>query len=329
MKEARRRCEAGDLPRQQLWGCDTLERRGHEVEYGPFGNSEALQALTRKTRSKLGYLDEERGMWRRRDPRAVMYAGGPDITRGLAYLRRAGARLRLASVFHTVRPVRRGDPYWIKVLDLAVAISRRGRHRLIEEYGRDPGRTFTLPWGPDLAFPFYEPAGDEIVVSAGQTNRDIETLLAALTRIRAPARVYVPPDSAFTSTGDVEIVRIDPDRPHWVLDDMARASVIAIPLIDPDRLSGITELNDALGLAKPIVITRSPEIDVDVEAVGCGRLVEPRDVEGWVSSLEELLADARLRAGMGDRGRAWARDHWNSDLFGERLATAFEETFGT
>jgi nucleotide-binding universal stress UspA family protein len=258
-------------------------------------------------------------MWRRRAPGTVMYAGGPDITRGLAYLCRAGARLRLASVFHTVRPVRRGDPYWIKVLDLAVAISRRGRHRLIEEYGRDPGRTFALPWGPDLDFPFYEPAGDEMVVSAGQTNRDIETLLAALTRIRARARVYVPPDSAFTSTGEVEVVRIDPERPHWVLDDMARASVIAIPLVDPDRLSGITELNDALGLAKPIVITRSPEIDVD----------EPRDVDGWVSSLEELLADAHVRRSMGERGRAWAREHWNSDLFGERLASAFEDTFGT
>ena len=329
MKEARRRCEEGDLPRQQLWGCDALERLGHEVEYGPFGDSPALRTLTRKTRSQLGYLDEELGMWRRRDRGAVMYAGGPDITRGLAYLRRARARLRLASVFHTVRPATRGDAFWIKSIDLAVTLSHRGGRRLVEQHGRDPARTVTLPWGPDLGFPLYRPTGDELVVSAGQTNRDISTLLTALTRLRAPARVYVPPGSPFSSTGDVEIVHIDPAGFHGVLHDLRRASIVAIPLVDVERVSGITELNDALGLGKPLVVTRSPEIDVDVEAVGCGREVAPGDVEGWVSALEELLGDAELRRRMGERGRDWARDHWNSDLFGERLAAALEDAFGS
>lgn len=329
MGEARRRCEAGDLPRQQLWGCDTLERLGHEVEYGPFGGSPALQALTRKTRSQLGYLDEELGLWRRRERDGILYAGGPDITRGLAYLRRAGFRLPLVSVFHTVRPVRRRDASWTRAIDLAITLSERGRRRLIDEHGRDPGRTLALPWGPDLAFPFYKPTGDEIVVSAGQTNRDVATLVTALGRVGAAARVYAPADSPIASVGEVEVVRVDPSSPHWVLNDMARASVVAIPLADPERLSGITELNDALGLAKPVIITRSPEIDVDVEAVGCGRQVEPGDVEGWVSALDELLADAGRRRAMGERGREWARDHWSSDRFGEELATALEGQFAT
>lgn len=324
MREARRRCEAGDLPRQQLWGCDTLERFGHEVEYGPFGDSSGLRSLTRKTRARIGYLDEEVGLWRERSAGSVLYAGGPDITRGLAQLRRAGIGGPLVSVFHTVRPARRGSARWIRAIDLAVTLSERGRRRLIDQHRRDPGRTVALPWGPDLAFPLYRPTGDEIVVSAGQTNRDVETLVAALARVRAPARVYAPAGSAPASFGDVEVVPLDPARPHWVLDELARASIVAIPLSDPERLSGITELNDALGLGKPVILTRSPEIDVDVDAVGCGRAVEPRDLDGWVSSLEELLGDSELRRQMGERGRAWAREHWNSDLFGERLAEALE-----
>jgi glycosyltransferase involved in cell wall biosynthesis len=319
MSEARRRIEAGDFARQHLFGCDTLERLGHEVEYGPFGNSPALRTLTRRTRSRLGYLDEEYGMWRRRSPDTVMYAGGPDITRGLAQLRRARLwRTRLASVFHTVQ----GAGGWARALDLAVCLSDRGRRRLIAEYGRDPARTVALPWGPDLRFQLYEPAGDEIVVSAGRANRDLATLVAALRDARAPARVYAPAESPVEGAADIEIVRFDATNQHWVLSDLARASVIAIPLADPNLLRGLSELNDALGLAKPVIMTRSPEIDVDIEAIGCGRWVEPGDVRGWRAALDELLGDAPLRREMGARGRAWAREHWNSDLFGERLAAA-------
>ena len=317
MSEARRRVMAGDFPRQHLWGCDTLERLGHEVEYGPFGGNDALRALTRRTRSKLGYLDEEYGMWRRRLPGTVMYAGGPDITRGFALLRRARLwRSPLASVFHAVQ----GAGSWVRGLDLAVCLSERGRDRLVHEYGRDPGRTVALPWGPDLEFPLYRPTGDEIVVSAGRTNRDVETLVAALGRVGAAARVYAPADSGVQSSGEVEVIRFDAANQHWVLDDFARASVVAIPLADPGVLSGLSELGDAFGFSKPVLVTRSPEIDVDVEAVGCGRWLERGDVDGWARALDDLLGDAALRRAMGERGRAHAAAAWNSRLFGEGLA---------
>jgi glycosyltransferase involved in cell wall biosynthesis len=322
MTEARRRCAAGDFPRQHLWGADTLERRGHTVEYGPFAASERLAPFTRRTRSRLGYLDEELGMLRAAGRGDVLFAGGPDITRGLAWLRRArGLRTPLASVFHGVGTV---GP-WVRGLDVAFCLSERGRRRLVDEHGRDPARTVALPWGPDLEFPLYRSTGDQIVVSAGRTNRDVGTLVEALSGGLAAARVYAPAGTSVRGSGDVEVIEFDATNQHWVLDDFARASVIAIPLADPQVLSGLSELNDALGLAKPVIVTRSPEIDVDVEAVGCGRWVERGDVAGWRAALDELLSDAPLRRAMGERGRAWARERWNSDLFGRGVADALEQ----
>jgi glycosyltransferase involved in cell wall biosynthesis len=162
------------------------------------------------------------------------------------------------------------------------------------------------------------------VVSAGRTNRDVATLVEALAGGLAAARVYAPAGTPVRSRGDVEVIEFDAANQHWVLDDFARAAVIAIPLADPDVLSGLSELGDALGLAKPVIVTRSPEIDVDVEAVGCGRWVERGDVAGWRTALDDLLSDAALRRAMGERGRAWAREHWNSDLFGSGVADALE-----
>ena len=321
MQEARRRCAAGDFPRQHLWGGDTLERRGHTVEYGPFASSERLGALSRRARSRLGYLDEEAGLLRAARRGDVLYAGGPDITRGLAWLRRTrGLPMPLATVFHGVGPV--GD--WVRGLDVAFCLSERGRRRLVEEHGRDPARTLALPWGPDLDFPLYRATGDQIVVSAGRTNRDVATLVEALSGGLAAARVYAPAGTPVRSSGDVEVIEFDAQNQHWVLDDFARAAVVAIPLADPELLSGLSELNDALGLGKPVIVTRSPEIDVDVEAVGCGRWVERGDVDGWRTALDDLLSDAALRRQMGERGRAWARENWNSDLFGQGVADALE-----
>ena len=109
-----------------------------------------------------------------------------------------------------------------------------------------------------------------------------------------------------------------------VLGDTCKAAVIAIPLLDPMRLSGLTELNDALALGKPIVMTRTPYIDVDIEAIGCGRWVDPGDVAGWRHALSELWADEALRTEMGAAGRQFAERSWNSDLFGAGVVAAIE-----
>ncbi len=80
--------------------------------------------------------------------------------------------------------------------------------------------------------------------------------------------------------GDVD--RADPDAPGQYLaarsmGDTAAASIVAVPVRDPNRLTGLTEVADALALAKPVIATRSPYFPIDIEAIGCGIWVEPGD----------------------------------------------------
>ena len=105
---------------------------------------------------------------------------------------------------------------------------------------------------------------------------------------------------------------VEPGGPKFsyghVLKDLVRASVVAIPLKNPGKISGLSELNDALALGKPVVVTRTLHLrDVDVEAIGCGVWVEPGDVSGWRTALARLHGDVALRASMGAAGRASPR----------------------
>jgi glycosyltransferase involved in cell wall biosynthesis len=297
MSEVRALVEAGRYPRQHLWGADALERVGHDVEYGPFGHNARLARLTRLTRGKFGYLDEERAIARRRPD--VVYSGDQNLTRGLAYKRRAG-RLDacLMSVFHSIGR-RSLASSWVRGVDVALCLSARTRDLLVSEYERDVERTHAVRWGPDLAY--YSPrSGGEGVISAGKTGRDVATLRAALERIGLPSRIHaLEPGEA-------------PRDLNLILDDMRAAAVVAIPLLDPDKLLGLSELNDALALGKAVVVTRSPHFDFDIEACGFGIWVEPHDVDSLAAALERASANAEE---MGRRARAFAEGFWNYEIF--------------
>ena len=38
---------------------------------------------------------------------------------------------------------------------------------------------------------------------------------------------------------------------------------------------------DCLGIGKPVIMTKNPNIDIDIEKEGIGHWVEPGDVEEW------------------------------------------------
>jgi glycosyltransferase involved in cell wall biosynthesis len=90
---------------------------------------------------------------------------------------------------------------------------------------------------------------------------------------------------------------------------------VAIPYRATDVMLGLTELNDALALAKPVVMTRSPHIDVDIEAVGCGIWVDPGDLGGWRRALTRLREHPDEAQAMGAAGRRFAQESWNAQTF--------------
>ena len=200
-----------------------------------------------------------------------------------------------------------------------------------------------LGWGPDLDFAGFGPRvtadTDAPVVATGKTGRDMYTLLGALRATGLPARIYGDRD---------ELARVDPIpenvtiRPasssdtslsapltydHTVA-DLRSAAVVAIPLLNPHPLFGLTEIIDALACGRPMIVTRAPYFDFDIEQIGCGWWVNPGDVDDWSKKLTAAMADRDRLEQMGRAGRAWAERHLNAQLFAEGLSRVLLDATG-
>ena len=289
-----------------------------------------LRASRGYSRSLLGDVGSQLRVLSALRRGSIIYAAQAHEVTGLALARRQGLlRAPIVGVFHGVRwrlPLHRAS---LPGFDRAIAMSKLTAQALIREnYPAD--RISVLNWGPDLEFTEFSPeaprSSEGGVVATGKTARDWRTLIEALARTGARARIYAGESvSACRLPDNVEVVpsvalRPSPEAPYTyghTVHDLRSAAVVAIPLVDPYPLQGLTELADAIACARPVIVTRAPYFDLDVEAIGCGWWVDEGDVEGWTATIEQALADrARLRE-MGQAGRRWAERNWNARIFAD------------
>ncbi len=314
-------CRAGRMPRHHLWGLDALRNAGMHVQLLGSPDRQRWKHTTRRTQLQLGDLDRQSTLLRAaRDLRPdVIVCAEMGFARGLGQLRRSGVlRIPLVGVMHPYAPRTRWTRWCAAGFDHVICLTRRAYEQMREVMPDD--RLSQAGMGPDLAWAGYRGEDGGAVVSTGRTHRDLGLLAEASARVAAPLVLHdtVPRPPSPQRTEKV-------GAPYAaVMDDLRSASVVAIPLTRTDGCFGITELNDALALGKPVLMTRNPHIDVDIEAVGCGRWMEQGDVDGWADALAQLQQDPGLRQQMGSAGRRWADEHWNHRRFGDVLLDAVQ-----
>jgi glycosyltransferase involved in cell wall biosynthesis len=323
------RAQDGLIPGQHGWGLQQLRNSPHEVLVAPFREAidrGPLDRLSATSRYLFGQLDQEWWALRRRPD--LLYAADQQSLAGIAMARDLVARrARLISVVH--HPLR-GQGARMR---LAAIKAHDAVLTLTEPVCRDLAQAGLaarfVPWGPDLSSDLYAKSHDGgFAISTGKSNRDIPVLVRALAETGFPGRVFDLNATVAGPPQNVVLVRpggvgTDPVTGNGylaqsVLDMTRESGFVAIPIADPNRLTGLTEINDALALGKPIVITKSPYTPVDVEAIGCGIVVAPGDVDGWIAAIN-CLRDPEVRSDMGARGRRYAERQWNYEIFGAAL----------
>jgi glycosyltransferase involved in cell wall biosynthesis len=329
------RAQSGLVPGQHAWGVDALAASGHVIDFAPFHEPEERNLLDRlsfATRHIAGQLDQEEYALRRIRDVDAFYCANQSGLAGLALAKRLLPRARFVSVIH--HPVRNAVRRASAARhDVLICLSDALQGELERDLPRRRPQIVHVPWGPDLASPLYRGVGEANgVVSAGKSNRDLATLAAALRQAGASGVVYdlegalsAPPNQSVRLVHQGDLAGADPDSAggylaNRVIADVAAASIVAIPVRNPDRLTGLTEALDALALAKPIVATKSAYFPFDIETVGCGIWVDTGDIDGWSRALGELLSDAAARREMGAAGRRFAEQEWNYEAFCARLS---------
>lgn len=325
MDLARRGWYAGVYPNHHLYGTEELTTRT-DVTLVDIGVSspEHCNRLNTLTGNKLGDITKQVELLQvPRDRQDVIFSARLDVVRSLLGLRLVGLlRTPLVVTLHHWSGTR-ADRILARGADAVISLSAAASADLLVDTGIDPTRVTTLGWGPDLDFAGYRSAGDCFILSVGKTQRDLSTLVAALEGIDFPARIHVAENSDIPVGLPEWITLVQATRPRTeamlsyasVLPDIQRAAIFAIPLVKAAGAVGLTELNDALALGKPVVMTRNPYVGIDIESIGCGIWVDQGDVAGWAAALRRLVDDSELRAIMGARGRKFAEEKWNSRLF--------------
>ena len=196
-----------------------------------------------------------------------------------------------------------------------------------------------IHWGTDVDFyKPYDKAGEGLVV-AGRTARDFSTVIRALSGSSIKAKILfleghldyegeTPKNLQLLSYPEVQPV---PGKNEgWrklrdILDIYRKARVIGIPLYKQCTLAGLTSLMDCLGMGKPVIMTRNPNIDLDLEKEGIGYWVNAEDVESWRKHLDWFDRNPEQAVIMGKRARSLAINYYNSKRFAEEMISIFNE----
>lgn len=320
---------AGTYPGHHLWGADGLHEHGFEVVIPPFARlPEPPRMLKRRVPAAWGDMDQQLRALVRLDC-DVVYSACQYASGFLARMRSRGLFPRpiVALVHHELARDANGLAFVAGHTRLA-CLSGRVRSQLTDAFSVPAEKVQVLDWGPELRFydavPAEDGGGEPIVASVGKSFRDHDTLAAAAED--APIRTVIvgTPPARAPASARVEVVPVTEAGPHVPYRDVLRlcrrARILAIPLVETNGLAGLTSLVDALGLGKPVIMTRNALVEIDVEAEGIGVWVEPGDVAGWRRAIDELARDdARCRE-MGRRARALAERRYNTGAFTLQLA---------
>lgn len=154
-------------------------------------------------------------------------------------------------------------------------------------------------WGPDMDFYNKVKKNDGgYYVSTGKENRDFNILIEAFRRTGEPLMIMTARNHAGNDYSDlqekckdipnIEVVITENSGNVYpqMLETMANAKALVCPLLR-DKLNycvGLSTIADAIGLQKPLIITRNPYHD----AAYLKNMEVVDTVEDWVKAIEKI-----------------------------------------
>ena len=340
--------ELGETPDHLLFGINYFTNAGFDCKILPTYNSAKVPLLYRLLKKlyflqELGHLEQQSYVVNNKCNYDLIYAPCSGQTEWLQYLRYRGKfDLPIVSLRHHHLANGRLDIFRNKFrrnvchgLDASPCLSQFVANNLREKTGV---QAKTISWGTDIDF--YQPEvnpGEDLVV-AGRTARDFSTVIRALSGSSIKAKILfleghlgydgeIPKNLQLLSS--LEVQPVPGKNVGWrklrdILDIYRKARVIGIPLYKQSTLAGLTSLMDCLGTGKPVIMTRNPNLDLDIEKEGIGYWVNPGDVESWRKHLNWFNRNPKQAVKMGKRARSLAENYYNSKRFAKELMDLFE-----
>ncbi len=320
----------GSPERYMLFGLDELAARGVRVRHN-LERAAGAPAWARLADNGLNRIERRRGGYggdfysvlpslRRLNAADVVFSTVDTVGLPLVLLRRAGlvrkplvyVSIGLPERLAKLRGAGAARRYAeaLRRVSSIVAYSEHEAGLLREVVGGDGPPVSFIPFGVDIeAFRSApETATDIDVVSIGaDPHRDFPLLLRIAARQSAVRFLIVGGAVGVRDLGLLPAnVQVEVDIPlSEVRDRLARARVVALPVRANSYSGATTVLLQAMAMAKPVVVSRTPAIASGYGLAGGENcvLVEPGDENAFEQALLGVLADDAHAAAIGAGAR--------------------------
>lgn len=321
--------KAGCYPSHLLYGAPQLENRGYKVVYHK--GKPHLQRWKQTLATTIEVL-------RRYREYDCIYASAFRGLELIIFLRALGLFRKPLYVWHHQPIVKANNP----LREIAARLFYRGMdelfffsQRIINESmlsaKANPKRMHIAHWGADMAY--YERLKGETnnrFISTGIEMRDMETLVAAFNATGKPIDIHVCEEYNGTNYRNLFnsldckpniYVHFVTGHAHGVLSQrVAEAMCVVICCKETNYTVGLTTLVEALALGKPLIISRNPQIPIDIDAEKCGITVAYGDVEGWGKAIRRIADNPEEAISMGKRAKALAERLYNIERCADDIA---------
>lgn len=173
-------------------------------------------------------------------------------------------------------------------------------------------------------------------ISTGKENRDFATLLKAFAETGLPVDIYTTRDKSYeqllkqyTSYTNIRAHFTGGIIPHQLAIEVCRSKVVVICCLDFPYTVGLTTLVEALALGLPVICSRNPKFEMDIEKEEAGIYVDYNDTEGWKQAISYLHTHPEEAQRMGANGRKLAEREYNLEHYSRELAEILTDTIKT
>ena len=189
-----------------------------------------------------------------------------------------------------------------------------------------------VPWGCHvptpaevlaLAAPLLPKDGLPRVVAAGRSGRDYPTLVAAVAT--TPCRLTIICNEHVALDGVVASEHVEVLTNTFGADylmQLLQADIVVVPLQVEDISAGQMVLIQAMALARPLVVTRTPTVGDYLHDEDTALLVPRGDASALAAAIQRLLDNPAAAAAMGRRAQARYAAQFSTDAHLRALVNA-------
>lgn len=343
-------CKSGLYSRAHLWGFWDLRDAGYNVKLFPgipqSERSGLVAGFSQLTRGYFGDVGGALSLIRAsRSADAIYVASGEMpllmLARKAGWVRAKVAKWAYAPSPRRVNPGSRrltlAMPPWTGadglfcLTPITEQASRESNPRRLARF---------IDWGVDLEMFQPCPVGEvsDYALSVGRNERDFGTLVAASGGLGMTVQLVAPSSSLSGMDLPPEVLHIggpanpgdDRGLPYpELIQRMQRARCIVIALRDdPTTGNGYTNLLESLAVGRPVVMTRTGALAIDLEKEGAGRYASPGNPRELAAAIRWFHDHPSEADEMGRRARRLAESRFDLAGFGKRVVSLFHELIG-